>query len=149
MQCLGPKHTNAGQHIPYMWRTADSHPTHIRHPPGLSLIFSRLHVMLCLAPAACSKCAWWRLTDSHVVLQTLMEGSTGSVVLQPGDRYAVNSGAAIKFGNIGCTITYAAQPMVRQHAHLPFVLLPYSVHGSWPTWLIKGCKSVQQTFAAY
>ncbi len=46
-------------------------------------------------------------------MQTLMEGSTGSVVLQTGDRYAVHSGAAVKFGNIGCTIHYSAQPRVR------------------------------------
>ena len=51
-------------------------------------------------------------------LQTLMEGSTGSVVLQTGDRYAVHSGAAVKFGNIGCTIQFSAQPMVRKLADL-------------------------------
>lgn len=46
-------------------------------------------------------------------MQTLLEAASGSVVLQPGDRYSVQSGATIKFGNIGCTIQFAAHPVVR------------------------------------
>ena len=46
-------------------------------------------------------------------MQTLLEAANGSMVLQPGDRYSVQSRSAIKFGNIGCTITFAARPAVR------------------------------------
>lgn len=75
--------------------------------------FSRQADMTCTKSAALQQpieCAY--------SAQTFLEGSTGAMLLNPGDGYSIASGAAVKFGNMSCTIRFASQPVVSSSLNL-------------------------------